>query len=107
MKSPGPVKSACLRPGRDCNWGPRPPRFTSRCAPFVQDVVIAGHDRDYVAVLIFPNIEACRAECKDLDERAPAAGVLQSERVRSLFRNFLAGFAKESTGSSNRIVSAI
>ncbi len=96
-----------LSSGTWVSVGPLRARFISRCAPFVQDVVIAGHDRDYVAVLIFPNIEACRAECKDLDERAPASGVLQSERVRSLFRNFLAGFAKESTGSSNRIVSAI
>jgi len=31
------------------------------CAPLVQDAVVAGHDRDDVSLLVFPNVEACRA----------------------------------------------
>jgi feruloyl-CoA synthase len=29
-------------------------------APHVQDVVIAGHDRDELGLLIFPRLDSCR-----------------------------------------------
>jgi len=31
-------------------------------APFVQDVVVAGADRAYVGLMVWPNLEACRAQ---------------------------------------------
>ncbi len=46
------------------------------CAPYLRDIVFAGHDGDYVAALIFPNVEACRAlvagrvRCGDRAQRA-------------------------------------
>jgi feruloyl-CoA synthase len=52
--------------------------------------VVAGHDRDDVAVLIVPDTEACR----DID-------------LASKFREVLEDLARESTGSSNRISRAI
>ena len=35
-------------------------KFLAHCAPYLRDIVFAGHDGDYVAALIFPNVEACR-----------------------------------------------
>ena len=35
-------------------------QFVDHCAPLVRDAVIAGADRDDIAVLVFPDIEACR-----------------------------------------------
>ncbi|MCP4083934.1 MAG: feruloyl-CoA synthase [Actinomycetia bacterium] len=32
------------------------------CAPVVQDVVLTGHDREEVGILVFPNFAACRSE---------------------------------------------
>src|SRR5262245_45497136 len=81
-----------LATGTWVSVGPLRARFLSHCAPFVQDVVIAGENRDHVGVLIFPNIEAIRREAGD---------------VRTLFKKLLQDFAKTSTGSSNLIVSAI
>ena len=48
------------------------------CAPLVRDVVIAGHDRDDVAALLVPDLDACRKLAADLPADAPAATVLQS-----------------------------
>ena len=35
-------------------------QFVDHFAPLVRDVVIAGADRDDIAVLVFPDVEACR-----------------------------------------------
>jgi feruloyl-CoA synthase len=33
------------------------------CAPLAQDVVITGHDRNELGILIFPNLKGCQAVC--------------------------------------------
>jgi feruloyl-CoA synthase len=69
-------------------------KFLSHFAPHAQDVVIAGHDRDYLSALNFPDVNASR-------QLGPA------DVVRSVFKDRLMRFAETSTGSSNRIVNAI
>ena len=76
-------------------------------APEVQDVVIAGHDRDDVAALIVPFEPACRALCPEIDARAPLGQVLQAPAVRARFEALLAGLARASTGSANRVARAL
>ena len=49
-----------LSTGTWVSVGPLRAKFLSHFAPFAQDVVIAGHDRDYVSALIFPDVNACR-----------------------------------------------
>ncbi len=83
-----------LSTGTWVSVGPLRARFLSHFAPFAQDVVIAGHDRDYVSALIFPDVNACRQ-------------LGSAEAVRSVFEDRLVRFAVTSTGSSNRIVNAI
>jgi feruloyl-CoA synthase len=78
-----------LSSGTWVSVGPLRARFLSHCAPYAQDVVIAGEERPYVGVLIFPNKDACPAD------------------PRPLFKKLLEDFAKTSTGGSNRIAAAI
>lgn len=86
------------------SMGPLRVNFLAHFAPYAKEVVIAGPDRDYVGVLIFPDIDACR-------ELSPEAGtiaeLLASAAVRAKFQELLVSMARTSTGSSNRIVRAI
>jgi feruloyl-CoA synthase len=76
-------------------------------APHVQDVVIAGHDRDDIAVLIFPQEAACRALCAGLAKDAPLAEVCAHPAVLARFQSLVNGWMSRGTGSSNRIVRAL
>ncbi|MFY9691962.1 MAG: feruloyl-CoA synthase [Candidatus Acidiferrales bacterium] len=87
--------------------GPLRAKFLAHFAPLVRDVVIAGHDRDFIAALIFPDLDACAGLCIDCAARAPAGAILSSDAVRAEFQSRLQALAAESTGSSNRIVRAI
>ncbi len=77
-------------------------QFVDHCAPLVRDAVIAGADRDAVAVLVFPDLEACR-KLGGLPADAPPSVVLGADRIRDEFRDRLAALARNSTGSSTRI----
>ena len=66
-----------------------PPHF----APYVRDVVIAGHDRDEVGMLIVPDVEACRALCARL-AAAPASRRPRDSRVRRVHRTVFESFAE-------------
>jgi feruloyl-CoA synthase len=87
--------------------GPLRVAFIAHCAPYVKDVVIAGADRDVIAALIFPDLDACRRLAPDLARDASAAEIVAHAGVRCEFRSLLDGFAKQATGSSNRVVRAI
>jgi len=82
-----------LSTGTWVSAGPLRARFLHHCSPWAQDVVIAGHDRDEVTALIFPNAQAC-AE-------------LTPEQLQSKFQSLLRELAQASTGSSNRIARAM
>jgi feruloyl-CoA synthase len=96
-----------LSTGTWVSVGPLRARFLSHFEPYVRDVVIAGGDREEIAVLIFPNFDACRGLAKDLAKDAPAAEVVAHPDVVKEFRTRLNSFARTSTGSSNRICRAI
>jgi feruloyl-CoA synthase len=82
-----------LSTGTWVSAGPLRARFLHHCSPWAQDVVIAGHDRDEVAALVFANAQAC-------------AG-LSPEQIQSKFQSLLRELAQVSTGSSNRIARAM
>ena len=83
-----------LSTGTWVSVGPLRAQFLMLGAPWVKDVVLAGHDRDEVTALIFP----------DPDEfaRLEANG-----QTCAVFENLLREFARRGTGSSNRIARAI
>jgi feruloyl-CoA synthase len=76
-----------LSTGTWVSVGPLRTRFILHAAPWVKDVVIAGHNRDDVTALIIP------------DPDRPAD--------RAVFEKLLRDFACAATGSSNRIARAI
>src|SRR4051812_48393036 len=79
----------------------------AHCAPYVKDVVIAGADRDFIAALIFPDLDACSRLSPELSSDTSAAEIAAHEGVRREFRSLLDSFAKAATGSSNRVVRAM
>ena len=87
--------------------GPLRMRLLAHFGCLVQDVVIAGPDRDFTTALFFPALENCRKLCAGLSPDAPAAKVLARPEVREVFLERLDAFAEASTGSSTRIERAI
>jgi len=75
-------------------------------APYLRDVVIAGADRDFIAVLMFPDFDACRRLAGDLKEAASAV-IVAHDGVRREFAFLLQTLARAATGSSNRVMRAI
>ncbi len=73
----------------------------SAASPVLQDVVVAGHDREFVSLLAWPNLNGCRAFLEDesLDLEAVAA----SAKVREHIRETLEAYNKANPGSSTRI----
>jgi feruloyl-CoA synthase len=82
-------------------------RFIAAGAPLVQDVVIAGHDRDFIAALVFPRLDECRALCAELPRQAGASQVLEHPAVRARFQQLLDALHREATGSASRIERAL
>jgi len=71
------------------------------------DAVLAAPDRDYVAALLFPNLDACRKLCSGLKESALATEIISRLEVRSIFQTRLKSFVSENPGSSTHIRRAI
>ena len=76
-------------------------------APLVRDVVVAGADRDEVAALVFPDLDACRKLTSDLAADTPAQALLADPRVMAAFARLLNSFVAASSGTSGRVTRAI
>ncbi len=92
-----------LATGTFVHVGPLRAAFIAHFAPFVRDVVIAGPERDALAALALPDIDACRRLAPHLDADTSADELLADPQVRREFRRLLGAFAGQGTGSSNRI----
>jgi feruloyl-CoA synthase len=93
-----------LATGTWVSVGPLRARFLSEFAPLVRDVVIAGHDRDDVTALVFPDVEACLAHLAMSSGDAVVQGIFDQTKLRCEFQSRLDRLAKTSTGSSTRIM---
>jgi len=89
------------------NIGPLRARILTWFAPYVTDVAIAGPDRPDLGILVFPNIEACRALARDLPASASRAEVFRHPAVAQKILELLESFAAQATGNSNRVVRAM
>jgi feruloyl-CoA synthase len=96
-----------LSSGTWASVGPLRTRFIAAGAPLVQDVVITGHDRDFIAALVFPRLEECRALCTGLPQQAGASEVFAHPAVRERFQQLLDALHREATGSATRIERAL
>ena len=79
-----------LSTGTWVSVGPLRAKLLAHCAPYVKDVVIAGHDRDELTALIFPDADACTGR-----------------DVRALLQPLLTTLAETTKGSSSRIERAV
>jgi len=96
-----------LASGTWVSVGPLRARILSHFAPFVRDVVVAGHDRDDVGLLIFADLRSCCELFDGEQSNLRAAEILEHDLVRSRFKELIKSFAEQSTGSSTRIARAV
>jgi feruloyl-CoA synthase len=71
-------------------------------APVIQDAVVAGHDRDEVGLLVFPN-PAGAANIAGLDPATSLPELVVNEKVREALRRGLSAYNAKNPGSSTRI----
>jgi len=95
-----------LSTGTWVSVGPLRARFIDHFAPYVRDVVFAGADRDFIAALVFPDVEACR-KLGGLGPDASVSDIVGAPGVRQKFAELLKKLAALSQGSSTRIARAI
>jgi feruloyl-CoA synthase len=86
--------------------GPLRGRLISDGAPYIQDVVLAGHDRREVCALILPHLDSCRKLCAELPPTATQAEVAAHPAVRVLMQKLLDALSRASTGTTTRIARA-
>ncbi|MDT4813297.1 2-succinylbenzoate--CoA ligase [compost metagenome] len=91
-----------LSTGVFVNVGPLRTRVILQGAPYVQDVVITGPDRQRIGLLVFPNLPACR-ELAGLQACATLDEVLASAPVRDWLRGLLASLNRDATGLASHI----
>jgi feruloyl-CoA synthase len=71
-------------------------------APYLQDVVVTGHDRDQIGMLIIPRLQTCR-ELAALGEQAGAAEVLAAPAVQGFFAALVQRLYDQGSGSATRV----
>jgi feruloyl-CoA synthase len=82
-------------------------RALAALAPIAQDIVVAGHDRDEIGLLIFPNIAACRKLCPSLQADAPLMDILSHAPLRARVAKGLRSLREQNPGSSTCAARAI
>jgi feruloyl-CoA synthase len=87
--------------------GPLRARLLAALGDLVHDVAIAAPDRDFVAALIFPNADGCRAACGTATRDLPLVELLRSPALTSRIRCALEDVARRSTGLSTLVSRAM
>ncbi len=82
-------------------------RAIAAAAPVAQDVVVTGHDREEVGLLVFPNPAGCRSLCPEISADVPLSVLLGRPEVRGRIAQALADMAAEGGGSAARPVRAL
>ena len=70
------------------------------CTPVVQDALITGQDREFIGVLAWPNLPACRLLIDQPE--ASFADVVKHPKVLACFKNGLHAHNAASVGASSR-----
>lgn len=91
-----------LSSGTFVSVGPMRARVISEGAPYVQDVVVAGMNRDDVSLLVFPRLDDCR-RLACLPTSASAREVVEAPAVRAHFAALLDTLNRGATGGATTI----
>lgn len=89
-----------LSTGTWVNVGVLKAKIISAGSPIVQDVVIAGLDREYIGAILFLNADSCR---NLIGENLENKEAFLHEKVYDFLGGMLENFNSQSTGSSTRI----
>jgi feruloyl-CoA synthase len=95
-----------LSTGTFVSVGPLRARVIAAGDPCVQDVVVAGLNRDEIGLLIFPRLDACRAFA-NLPATAAALDVLAAPDVQAFFQRLIDAQWAAGTGSATRVARAM
>jgi feruloyl-CoA synthase len=95
-----------LSTGTFVSVGPLRARVIAAGDPCVQDVVVAGINRDELGLLIFPRPDACRAMA-GLPAGASLAEVMNAPALREFFQYLVDGLYASGTGSATRVARAV
>jgi len=87
--------------------GPLRTRLLAALGDLAHDVAIAAPDRDFVAALIFPNGDACRAACGAATRDLPLLELVRNPALTSRIRSALEAVARNSTGLSTSVSRAM
>ncbi|MGD0865030.1 MAG: AMP-binding protein [Rhizomicrobium sp.] len=71
-------------------------------SPLIQDCVVCGQDKEFVAILAWPNMAAAREICGDKRHETPEE-ILGSPKVVAFVKEKFAAFNAASSGTSGRI----
>jgi len=95
-----------LSTGTFVSVGPLRARIILDGAPCVQDVVVAGLNRDDVGILVFPRVDECR-KLAGLGAQMASAEVLKHPKVVDFFQQLVDRQWHAGTGSANRVARAM
>ncbi|MDN7179507.1 feruloyl-CoA synthase [Caballeronia sp. SEWSISQ10-4 2] len=91
-----------LNTGTWVSVGPLRQRVIATGSPYVGDVVVTGHDRHEIGVLIVPNLAACR-QLAGASHDAPPAMVYAHPDVVAMFGALVERLYADGTGSASRV----
>ena len=95
-----------LSTGTFVSVGPLRAKIIAAGDPLVQDVVIAGIDRDEIGILLFLRLDACRAMA-GLPANASAHIALGDATVREFLQQLVDSLFAGGTGSATRVARAL
>ncbi|HTQ80518.1 MAG TPA: feruloyl-CoA synthase [Thermoanaerobaculia bacterium] len=81
--------------------------LVSAAAPIVADLVVTGHDRESVGLLVFADPAGCRSLCPDAAPDTPLPRLVERSEVREALRSALLTHNSANPGSSRRITRAL
>jgi feruloyl-CoA synthase len=95
-----------LATGTFVSVGPLRAKVIAAGAPCVQDVVVAGINRNEIGLMIFPRLDECRA-LAGAEPTTPTLDVLAAPQVRAFFQRLADELWASGTGSATRVARSL
>jgi feruloyl-CoA synthase len=95
-----------LSTGTWVNVGILKAKVIAEGSPIVQDVVIAGLDKEFVSAILFLNMDACR-KLANLTTEMPNKEVFEHQEIQNFINQLIENLGKKATGSATRVVKAV
>ncbi|TYO99377.1 trans-feruloyl-CoA synthase [Geothermobacter ehrlichii] len=83
--------------------GPLRVAVLAAAAPALQFALVTGHDRDFVGILGWPNLAACKQLCPDVADDIAPEELIRRPEIEEHLRRTLRKFNAGQQGSSTRI----